>query len=89
MPKSIFALFEKNAKNINDAASDIKNTFSFLSFNLFAIFHQLKLNCNSDLLTAVLLTYGNHNAIVLQLYRDILHVWKTASVHLLHLDLFF
>ena len=70
--KSIFVLFEKNAKNINDAASDIENTFSFPSFNLFAIFQQLKLSCSSKLLIAVLLTFGNHNAIILQQYRDIL-----------------
>ena len=65
MPKSIFVLFEKNAKNINDAASDIENTFSFPMFNLFAIFDQLKLTCSSNVLIAVLLTFGNDNANVL------------------------
>ena len=62
MPKSIFVLFEKNAKNINDAASDIENTFLFPLLNLLAIFQQLKLNCSSNLLIAL----GNHNVIVLQ-----------------------
>ena len=59
-PKSIFALFEKNAKNINDAASNIENSFLFPSFNLLVIFHQLKLNFSSNLLVAVLQTFDNH-----------------------------